>query len=307
MHEPLIQRLRDTAQMRDVLPDWLLDELTKAADALEAMSSQPVALLDIEAARRERDEAREARERAELDLAYLANEMVYDGNSVGWIASKADKYKRALLEAWDAVKAVGGKCDGNTALATAIRAQLAAAPSPPVALVCTCPSGDGSLRWPCPKHPPSPPSPPALPANTRTVTVSHDGVQFGPYCFISHEQITGHAASVLNEAAEGRGGVIAMQYMRWLNTATPLQSMTLSDGFAVTPREPTQEMVKAGTILGDSPNKVSFIYQSMINAAPGVDALPADTLCRTCGQPTMHIGTTCYACSHAAPEVPDGK
>lgn len=20
--------------------------------------------------------------------------------------------------------------------------------------VCTCPSGDGSLRWPCPKHPP---------------------------------------------------------------------------------------------------------------------------------------------------------
>lgn len=29
-----------------------------------------------------------------------------------------------------------------------------ASPSPPVEQSCTCPSGDGSLRWPCPQHPP---------------------------------------------------------------------------------------------------------------------------------------------------------
>ena len=32
-------------------------------------------------------------------------------------------------------------------------AMLAAAPKPDPA-TCTCPSGDGSLRWPCPTHPP---------------------------------------------------------------------------------------------------------------------------------------------------------
>lgn len=36
---------------------------------------------------------------------------------------------------------------------------LAAAPQPPEA--CTCPSGDGSLRWPCPQHPPEEDSNPA--------------------------------------------------------------------------------------------------------------------------------------------------
>ena len=34
-------------------------------------------------------------------------------------------------------------------------AMLAAAPTPP-SQQCTCPSGDGSLRWPCPSHPPEP-------------------------------------------------------------------------------------------------------------------------------------------------------
>ena len=30
-----------------------------------------------------------------------------------------------------------------------------APPAAPVESPCTCPSGDGSLRWPCPKHPPT--------------------------------------------------------------------------------------------------------------------------------------------------------
>lgn len=33
-------------------------------------------------------------------------------------------------------------------------AMIAAAPEPPKPAQCTCPSGDGSLRWPCPVHPP---------------------------------------------------------------------------------------------------------------------------------------------------------
>lgn len=43
-------------------------------------------------------------------------------------------------------------------------AMLAAAPQPPEA--CTCPSGDGSLRWPCPQHPPEA-APVQLPENIR--------------------------------------------------------------------------------------------------------------------------------------------
>lgn len=81
---------------------------------------------DRDAARRERDEAIQAKESAELEVAYLANEMVYEGNSIGWIASKAKNYGVALMAAWDGVKAIGGKCDGSTPLHEAIRQQLVA-------------------------------------------------------------------------------------------------------------------------------------------------------------------------------------
>lgn len=50
------------------------------------------------------------------------------------------------------------KVDGHSQLSDAFRAGFRYArrttPQPaPVAPVCTCPSGDGSLRWPCPVHP----------------------------------------------------------------------------------------------------------------------------------------------------------
>lgn len=35
-----------------------------------------------------------------------------------------------------------------------VAAAIAKAPQPQDVACCTCPSGDGSLRWPCPKHPP---------------------------------------------------------------------------------------------------------------------------------------------------------
>lgn len=81
---------------------------------------------DRDAARRERDDAIEEKEAAQLEVAYLANEMIYEGNSIGWIASKAKNYGAALGDAWSAVKAVGGVCDGATPLHVAIRQQLVA-------------------------------------------------------------------------------------------------------------------------------------------------------------------------------------
>lgn len=44
------------------------------------------------------------------------------------------------------------------------------APQQPKA-VCTCPSGDGSLRWPCPKHPPQQPE-----AQEAAVAIPADSV-----------------------------------------------------------------------------------------------------------------------------------
>lgn len=72
--------------------------------AVAALIEREAALIaDRDAARRERDEEAEERERAELELAYLANEMIYEGNSIGWIASKAKNYGNALIEAWAAL------------------------------------------------------------------------------------------------------------------------------------------------------------------------------------------------------------
>lgn len=53
--------------------------------------------------------------------------------------------------------AIEGECDGLAITdehAAAILAYVLE-PAPSTAQQCTCPSGDGSLRWPCPEHPPS--------------------------------------------------------------------------------------------------------------------------------------------------------
>ena len=125
---------------------YTADQMTAHGDKCEAYGratapavvGDGVKAADIAAARRERDEAIEERGRAHIELAYLANELMFNGNSIGWIASKADNYKKALGDAWDALIALGGKCDGNTILADAIRQQLATRPAPAEV-------GDGAL------------------------------------------------------------------------------------------------------------------------------------------------------------------
>lgn len=60
---------------------------------------------------------------------------------------------REQLEEWVAQFDEDGSCDATgRQLETLIRQSLAAMDLAPVAPVCTCPSGDGSLRWPCPVH-----------------------------------------------------------------------------------------------------------------------------------------------------------
>ncbi len=46
------------------------------------------------------------------------------------------------------------------------------------------------------------------------VHVDSQGVRFGAFCWISHERITGRDADALNS---GKGGLAAVQYMKWLN------------------------------------------------------------------------------------------
>lgn len=60
---------------------------------------------------------------------------------------------REQLEEWVAQFDEDGGCDAtDRQLEALIRQSLAAMDLAPVAPVCTCPSGDGSLRWPCPVH-----------------------------------------------------------------------------------------------------------------------------------------------------------
>ena len=72
---------------------------------------------DIDVAR----QAIEERDQIELQYHHLANEMIYQGNSVGWWYSKATAYKAALGEAWDALHEAGVSADGRTTVADAIR------------------------------------------------------------------------------------------------------------------------------------------------------------------------------------------
>jgi hypothetical protein len=68
------------------------------------------------------------------------------------------------------------------------RAMIAAAPTPEA---CTCPSGDGSLRWPCPSHPPAP----EVTNPLDTVT----GIDSDWYCELHPEHLQSH------EGCDGAG------------------------------------------------------------------------------------------------------
>jgi len=63
----------------------------------------------------------EERDEALSRVDELANKMVYRGNSVSYIYSKADDYKATIMEVWDALKEIGYPPDGATSCADMIR------------------------------------------------------------------------------------------------------------------------------------------------------------------------------------------
>ena len=66
-------------------------------------------------------EAIEERDMMEQQYNDLANELIYEGNSVSWWHSKAKNYGNALTEAWKALYECGVVADGETTVAEGIR------------------------------------------------------------------------------------------------------------------------------------------------------------------------------------------
>jgi hypothetical protein len=65
-------------------------------------------------------QAIEERNAALANLEDLAQRLEYHGNSVAWWHSKATNYGNALMSSWDALKAAGVPCDGQTTVADGI-------------------------------------------------------------------------------------------------------------------------------------------------------------------------------------------
>ena len=63
----------------------------------------------------------EQRDSAERKLNELSNEMIYEGNSVGYIYSKAKNYSNCIMRCWDVLHEYGIKSDGQTDVVEAIR------------------------------------------------------------------------------------------------------------------------------------------------------------------------------------------
>lgn len=72
----------------------------------------------------ELDRLREENARLAKNYQLLADEAVYEGNSISWTYRKAIKYRDALERAWSAMAEAGYPADGETELSDAIRAAL---------------------------------------------------------------------------------------------------------------------------------------------------------------------------------------
>lgn len=53
------------------------------------------------------------------------------------------------------------------------------------------------------------------------IKVTKQGICFGDNCWVSHEKISGNSAEQLNK---GGHGVIAQQYMKWVQTTINKQA-----------------------------------------------------------------------------------
>lgn len=94
---------------------------------------------------------------AEAKAAFLGTEVSFDPTEPRWVLADL------ILRTVEAVNGPGPWLQSSFYLADVILAHGYAAPPVDPALdgelsaprvECTCPTGDGSLRWPCPVHPP---------------------------------------------------------------------------------------------------------------------------------------------------------
>jgi len=66
----------------------------------------------------------EERDYARAKLEQLSQEMIFRGNSVEWIYSKATNYKNAIGRCWDVLSEFGYGPDGYTDISEMIRCAL---------------------------------------------------------------------------------------------------------------------------------------------------------------------------------------
>lgn len=151
---------------------------------------------------------------------------------------------------------------------------------------CTCPSGDGSLRWPCPEHPRNSPAQDGNSPAHSGLRPEQSGVS--PACTTSRE----HFISLCNEfwnwsemdqvCADDRGYELRMEWdgkvfkhpvtqALWrMYQAAPAGIPMIPDGYVMVPKEPTKEMIDAGWLyfMGAKSPSSKGAYKAMLAAAP---------------------------------------
>jgi hypothetical protein len=83
-------------------------------------------------------------------VAWQIRAICSDGTRMGWRDVSKARFQEATSSAILSASA-GGHVDWEC---RQLYSNPPAPTSAPPPKVCTCPSGDGSLRWPCPVHPP---------------------------------------------------------------------------------------------------------------------------------------------------------
>lgn len=116
----------------------------------------------------------------------------------------------------------------------------------PVA-TCTCPSGDGSLRWPCPQHPPTRDDPQQVAEGVRVTEAM--------------------AVELLEYLPLGRSRYSVRQATAALKAALAAQP-AVPEGFRLVPVEPTEAMRAAGDYDKWNYDDAADIYRAMLAAAP---------------------------------------
>ncbi len=131
---------------------------------------------------------------------------------------------------------------------------------------CTCPSGNGCLRWPCPVHAPS------VTEALRQAMTEQQATLLNQ----AHDMLLAHADEQRkrgNDSAAAGAECSASAVLELAAAWAAAQPVAVPQGFALVPVEPTQAMAKAGCYRYCD----QFVrdYRAMLAAAPAAPAQPA--------------------------------